>query len=170
MDEKRSEEIRKAIQLGEAEDTESLGKLIVKEREVSIDGKMSVGFIKYVELTKVDFDNFEDTETLCELFDVMDTELIAIRDVITKSDKRFVYLQKIDLGFSRGMGIGQVALDLFEKSFKDVEVILYAYPIPSRMANGFDQKYMKQCEKKLIKFYEGCGYKRIAGKVYTKAV
>lgn len=97
-------------------------------------------------------------DVFCEVFDVMDEEAKAITSMIKDEDTRYLYIQKIDLGYKRGMGIGKEVLDIIKEDNPLSEIILYPYPIPTRWQLGFDEKYMEESKSKIIDFYKNNGF------------
>ena len=140
--------------------------LTLSKDSILYDDDLYIGYIKYTTLNKDTIyrlkqqygDEFEDY--FMDILDILDDEYNLIFKKL-KSDSEFVYLNKIDIGFHKGSGMGDVALRKFIAKFKNKKIILYSYPIPLRFQLGFDDNYMNEALEKLNSFYSRVGFKQI---------
>ena len=98
-------------------------------------------------------------DVFCEVFDVEYEEAKAITSLISNEHSHYLYLQKINLEYKRGMGIGKEIVNLIKDEYPYSEIILYPYPIPIRWQLGFDANYMNEAKTKIVNFYKNCGFK-----------
>lgn len=122
------------------------------------------GDVKYVELTMKNLVEFVNKykqdwlDVFCEVFDIEYEEAKAITSTIEDENVHYLYIQKIDLDYNRGVGIGKQILDIIKKDNPFSKLILYPYPVPVRWQLGFDAKYMDEAKSKIVNFYKNNGF------------
>ena len=97
-------------------------------------------------------------DVFCKIFDVEYEEAKAITSMIKDENTSYLYLQKINLEYKRGNGIGKEIVNIIKNDYPYSEIILYPYPIPVRWQLGFDSNYMNESKEKIVRFYKNCGF------------
>lgn len=124
------------------------------------------GSVKYAELTMstlIEFINKykEDgwLDVFCEVFNVEHEEAESITSIIEDEKTPYLYIQRINLDYKRGNGIGNKILDIIKEDNPSSTLILYPFPIPIRWELGFDISYMDEIKMKIVDFYKKNGFK-----------
>lgn len=123
------------------------------------------GSVKYTELTMANLLEFINKyrenwlDIFCEIFDVEYEEAKSITSMIEDENTQYLYVQKINLDYNRGKGIGNQILEIIKKDNPSSTLVLYPFPIPIRWQLGFDVSYMDEIKSKIIDFYKNNGFK-----------
>lgn len=140
--------------------------LTLSEDSILYDDDLYIGYIKYTTLNKDTIYRLkqqygdESEDYFMEALDILEDEFALILNKL-ESDSEFIYLNKVDIGFHKGSGMGDVALRKFIDKFKNKKIVLYSYPIPVRFQLGFDESYMNEALEKLNSFYKRVGFNQI---------